>query len=123
VKVKYVINSAQRLILTTAEGIVAFADIHDHQDHLLADPEFDPTFNQLIDTTRVIRVDLSEEEVRILSRRPIVAPTSRRAFVAAKPHIVGLGQMMAVYHDELWGLAHVQVFHSIETGWTWLHHP
>jgi len=118
VKVTYVIDSQQQLILTTADGVVGFDDIRGHQDCLLADPEFDPTFNQLIDTIRAIRINLSDEEVRILCERPIVAPSSRRAFVALNPHILGLGRMMAIYHDELWGLAHVQVFHSIDTART-----
>ena len=96
-----------------------FDDISDHQDRLLADPDFDLSLDQLIDTTPVKQFDLSAEEARILAARPIVSPDSRRAFVAVKPHIYGLGRMMEIYHVRL-GYAHVEVFYSMAEALCWL---
>src|SRR6516165_8985045 len=93
-KVHYVIDKQRRLISTRAEGCVAFGDVRDHQDRLLADPDFDPTFDQLIDTIPATEFDMSAEDARILAERRVVSPESRRAFVAVKPHIFGLGRMM-----------------------------
>jgi hypothetical protein len=119
VKVTHSIDKPRRWIITRAEGCVAFDDIRDHQDRLLADPNFDPTFDQLIDTTPAIVVDITPDEARILAARPIVSPSSCRAFVATKPHIFGLGRMMQVYHVDL-GYADAHVFYSMGEALSWL---
>jgi len=100
------------LIFTTAEGSVMFDDIRGHQDRLLADPDFDASFDQLIDTTAVTKFDISANEARILAERCIVSPASRRAFVATEPHIFGLGRMMEIYREGP-EYADVQVFYSM----------
>ena len=71
--------------LTIGEGSVMFDDIRGHQDRLLADRDFDVSFDQLIDTTAVTEFDISASEARILAERRIVSPESRRAFVATEP--------------------------------------
>ena len=98
---------------------MTFDDVRDHQDRLLVDPDFDASFDQLIDTTPVTEFDISADEARILASRRIVSPESRRAFVATKPHIFGLGRMMEIYHENL-GYAHVHVFYSMDEAWKWL---
>jgi hypothetical protein len=115
--VKYAIDKSQRLIVSVAEGDVGFDDIRDHQNRLVADPDFDRTFDQLLDATRVARFELSADQARILASRPIVSGNSRRAIVANQPHIFGLGRMMEVYHESL---APVQVFYSMEEALNWL---
>jgi hypothetical protein len=51
--IRYVIDKERRLVLTTAEDILTFAEVKLHQDRLRSDPDLDPTFNQLIDGTTV----------------------------------------------------------------------
>ena len=115
--VRYTIDKERRLILTTAEGTVKFDDIKDHQDRLLVDPDFDESLDQLIDTTAVTKFDLSVRDARVLAERRIVSPKSRRAFVAIKPHILGLGRMMEIYHQPF---GDVQVFHSNHEALEWI---
>jgi hypothetical protein len=79
--VTYSIDKPQRLIITVAEGYVTFNDIREHQDRLLADPNFDRRYDQLINTIPALQFDLSPEEARILAERRIVSADSRRAFV------------------------------------------
>jgi hypothetical protein len=100
------------LIITTAEGRVTFDDIRGHRDRLLADPDFDASFDQLIYATAATKFGISADEARILAERRIVSPESRRAFVATEPHIFGLGRMMEIYHERL-KYADAQVFHSM----------
>jgi hypothetical protein len=116
-KIRYSIDKQRRLILTTAEGSVMFDDVKAHQDRLLADPEFDVSFDQLIDTTSATEFDISADEARVLAERPIVSRESRRAFVANKAHIFGLGRMMEIFHEPL-GCA--QVFYSMEEALQWI---
>ena len=96
-----------------------FDDIRGHQDRLLANPDFEASFDQLIDTTPATKFDISADEVRILAQRRIVSPKSRRAFVATMPHIYGLGRMMEVYHEDL-EYADIQVFYSMDEALKWL---
>ena len=115
--VRYSIDKQRRLVLTVAERCVTFADARSHQDRLLADPEFDASFDQLIDTTPASDVDISADEARILASRRVLSSKSLRAFVATKPHIFGLGRMMQVFHEDL-GPAHV--FYSMDEALNWL---
>ena len=105
------------MILTTAEGGVTFDDIKGHQDRLLADPDFDENFDQLIDTTAVTKIDLSVRDAKVLAERRIVSPESRRAVVAIEPHIFGLGRMMEIYHQPF---GDAQVFHSHREALEWI---
>lgn len=89
-QVRYFIDKQRRMILTTAAGCVMFDDIEGHQARLLADPDFDGTFDQLIDTSTATKFDISAPEAKILAERPIFPPQSSRAFVATEPHIFGL---------------------------------
>jgi len=43
---------------------VAFDDIRGHQARLLADPDSDASFDQLIDTTPVTNFDISTDEAK-----------------------------------------------------------
>src|SRR5215831_5832518 len=115
--VQYTIDKEQGLIITTAEGNVKFEDIKSHQDRLLADPDFDENFDQLIDTTATTKINLSVREAKDLAERRIVSPDSRRAFVAIEPHIFGLGRMMEAYHHPL---SETQVFRSLREALEWI---
>jgi hypothetical protein len=119
VKVRSSIDKQRRLILTTGEGCVTFDDIKGHQDRLLVDPDFDASFDQLIDMTRATKLDISPHEARALAERRVVSPGSRRAFVATEPHIFGLGRMMGIYVERLES-ADAQVFYSIDEALMWL---
>ena len=113
------IDKQRRLITTTAEGRVMFDDVRGHQDRLLADPDFDPSFDQLIDGTAATKFEISADEARTLAERRILSPGSRRPFVATEPHIFGLARMMEIYREGR-EYAEVHVFYSMDEALTWL---
>jgi len=115
--VKYSIDQSQRLIVSVGEGIVGFGDIQDHQNRLLADPDFDPAFDQLIDASRVTSLVLTTDEVKTIASRRVFSPGSLRAFVAVRPYIFGLGRMMEVYHEDI---GQVHIFDSMDEALSWL---
>jgi hypothetical protein len=117
--VRYSIDKQRRLVLVTAEGCVMFDDVRGHQDRVLADPEFDASFDELIDATRVTQLDVSSDELRTLALRRIFSLKSRRAIVATKPHIFGMGRMAEAYNENA-GYAEVEVFYSMEAALKWL---
>ena len=96
-----------------------FDDVRGHQDRLLADPDFDPSFDQLIDGTAATKFEISADEARTLAKRRILSPKSRRAFVATEPHIFGLGRMMEIYREGL-EYADFEVFYSMDEALNWL---
>jgi hypothetical protein len=57
------------------------------------------------------------DEARILAERPIASSESRRAFVAVRAHIFGLGRMMEIYHEPL---GCTQVFYSMDEAVKWI---
>ena len=59
---EYTIDPPRRLVETRASGVVTFAELTDHQNRLVADPDFDPAFDQLIDTTDVTSFAVSARE-------------------------------------------------------------
>jgi hypothetical protein len=115
--VRHVIDKEHRLVLTIGEGCMTFDETKRHQDTLLSDPDFDPKFDQLIDVTTATRFELSPDEAKELANRPIVSPTSRRAFVASQPAIYGWGRFMEIYHADR---ALVRVFYDRDEALTWL---
>jgi hypothetical protein len=46
--------------------------------------------------TPATEVDISADEAIILAHHRIFSPKSRRAIVATKPHIFGMGRMMEI---------------------------
>ena len=115
--VRYEIDKEHRLILTFGEGSVTATEIRNHQDRLLRDPNFDAAFNQLIDVTTATRFEMITDEAKQLALRPIVSAKSKRAFVAIKPDIYGLGRLMQIYHERL---ADARVFNDRNEALKWL---
>lgn len=113
----YVIDKEHRLILTIGEGSVTASEIKNHQDRLLRDPNFDATFDQIIDVTTATRFDMTADEAKQRALRPLLSAKSKRAFVAVKPDIYGLGRLMQIYHEQL---ADARVFSDRDSALKWL---
>ena len=99
---------------------MTFAEITDHQNRLLTDPNFDPAFDQLIDMSEVTSLAMSAREAEIVSSRRIFSQTSRRALVAVLPDVFGLGRLMKTHHDISSGHELSGVFRNREAAEEWL---
>jgi inorganic pyrophosphatase len=75
----YVIDKHHRLVISRASGVLTFQDCVRHQDRLIKDPDFDPTYNQLLDFFEVTSIQLDELAIRFLMIRHIFSGQSRRA--------------------------------------------
>ena len=116
----YRIDVARRLVLSTGQGRVTFADVKAHQDRLLSDPHFDPSFNQLNDLVAVTHLVVSGEQGRNLALRHVFSPASKRAIVAVNPHVFGLARLMQTYHSLAEGGSEVRVFSNLDAALEWL---
>ena len=118
--VRSVIYRDQRLVVTTEEGRVTFAEMQANQDRLLADPDFNPEFNQLSDATLATDTDLSSNDLRMLYRRKVFEPTSRRAVVAPNAFTYGMARMLQTYVELSKSPLIVEVFRDRASALRWL---
>lgn len=117
---RYVIDKQRRLVNTIASGHLTFAEAKAHQDQLASDRDFDPGFNQLIDTTEVTVADLSARQLRAIVSRQFFSSESRRAVLATQPVIYGMGRMAQAYHEIVRGKAEMQIFYDRSAAMRWL---
>ena len=116
----YVIHGPSRLVVSTGSENVTFAELKAHQDRLAVDPDFDPSFNQLLDARTVTDLEVSRDQVRLLAARRIFSEQSRRAFVALNPAVFGIGRMWTAYHEMATGLENVRIFYDLADALKWL---
>src|SRR5215813_8309999 len=118
--IDYIIDIPRRLILTTASGEVTAAEIMDHQNRLMRDPSFDPTFYQLADFSSATRVSVSSSDVRLLAIRNFFGPQARRCLVAPKPEIFGLARMFQIFREVNEAPEQIGIFRNREEALLWL---
>jgi hypothetical protein len=115
----FIIDVSRRVVFTKGMGPLTPADSIDHQTRLLADPDFRPHFNHLIDFRDVSTVSLTGADIAILARRSVFSPGSRRAFVVVADLHFGLARMFEVYRDDA-GEQNVGVFRDVDSAMQWV---
>ncbi len=90
-----------------------------HQDRLLADPDFDPSFSQLLDFTHVAKIDLTAADVELLAVRNIFSPESRRAILVPNDLAFGFGRMYEILREAA-GERGIRIFRSLEEALEWV---
>jgi len=116
----YVIFKDRRLVFSWGWDRLTFGDFRSQQDAFIQDPDFDPSYDQLVDVSKATSLELSIEEAKTIARRRIFRPTSRRAVIATNPDVFGMGRMMDVHHSMSTGRDQVQVFYDRESALKWL---
>jgi hypothetical protein len=115
----YEIDKQRRLVITTALGTITYADLLAHQNRLLKDPDFDPSFSQILDFTRMTALKLEPNEVRNLAQRTIFSPESRRAIAAVNDLEYGFGRMFGILRENE-GETGIRVFRSLDEAVDWV---
>lgn len=113
------IDETQQVIWTRCSGVLADADIAEHQAHLRADPKFQPTLHQLVDTREVTEVTLSLRTIRNLGQSQLFSPQSKRAYVVSQDVLFGLVRMYELYQS-MRGTQNVRVFRNRTEAVAWL---
>jgi hypothetical protein len=114
----YTIDQSRRLLLTCASGVLSDADILAGAATLLADPAFDPTFNEIMDLREVSEVAMTHATMAGVAGRSILKPGVRRAFVTSNEMQYGMARMfttLAASRGHLW-----HIFRSPEEAAVWL---
>jgi hypothetical protein len=101
----YKIDKSKRIVFNIAYGNLTDQDVFKHQDKLRNDPDFDPSFSQLVDCTNVTQIDgLSLKAISVLADRDPFGLGSQRAFVA--PHnpdydVFRLYELLTTVHEDV----------------------
>jgi hypothetical protein len=112
----YSIDEQRRLVISIGEGVITFDEAKRHQEKLLRDPAFNSSFNQLLDFTAATDLDFTTDQAIALAQRRVFSPGSRRALVAHKPVVFGLGRLMHAYHE----YSEANVFYDMKSALEWL---
>lgn len=115
----YHIDHEQRLIWSKCWGVLSDEDLLNHHARLKADPDFNPSYSQLVDTTEVTTVTLTPKVVQQVAQNSTFAPESKRAFLVVKNIIFGLARMFQVYVN-VRGQNNIQVHRDRAKALAWL---
>ena len=115
----YKIDAAHKLVMTTASGVFNLADGLAHQDQILKDPDFDPSFSQLVNFANASKVDLSAEDVRRLAERRVFWQCARRAILVADDLGFGFARMFEMLREDA-GDNNIRVFRSLDDAIEWI---
>ena len=116
--VTYQIDVAHRVVFTHGFGTVTDSDLLQHNVDLKADPNFDPTFNQLLNFTEVIHSDVKSETIYGIASNRIFNLSSLRAIVVKPGLQYGFARMfqnLRILEDK-----NIEVFLDIDEARTWL---
>jgi hypothetical protein len=116
--VSYVIDKENRLVISTATGVVTSEEIQGFRRQILQDPDFDPTFSQLGDLS-LATLDLDADEVKVLAEGSVFSLTSRRALVGTSLEVYGLARMFEIVRG-LRGDQAIRVFRTRDDALAWL---
>jgi len=115
----YEIDKQRRLVISTCLDPLTLAEGLAHQEKLLKDPDFDPSFSQLLDCTRVTFSGFAANDIRKLAERNIFSARSRRAIVVSSNLDYGFGRMFEMLRDSA-GENGIRIFRDLDEAVDWL---
>jgi hypothetical protein len=117
------INKERQLVISTFSGVFTLEDGFAHQEKLLKDPNFVPTFSQLIDCTQITQIAMGIDDIRRLAQRSIFSNDARRSILVHGDVAFGFARTFIAIRESL-GETGIRVFHELDEALFWLldHH-
>ncbi len=115
----YEIDKQRRLVITTGLGRITLANALEHQEKLRKDPDFDPSFSQIMDLTQVTEFALEAYDIRRIAQTTIFSRESRRAIIASSDLVYGFGRMFEILR-EIAGENGIRVFRNLDEAIDWI---
>ena len=115
----YKIDKERRFVMSSVSGVMGIAEGLAHQQKIRNDPDFDPSYSQLMDFTHATRVDLTGEDVRRLAETTIFSPDSRRAILVRGDAEYGLARMFEILRETM-GERGIRVFRDLDEALEWV---
>ncbi len=116
----YHIDAKLRIVFLQAWGTYTDEEMLDLQQRTYADPNFDPSHNNLLDLSKVESALVTTEGIRTLISRSRWSAESRRAIVAPADHVFGLLRMEGSLREATEQPAETSVFRTQGEALNWL---
>ena len=95
---KIIIDRESGVVYSTLSGKIGTPELIRHIAALREHPDFDPFFNELIDTTEVTSLDIASAEIQAFAMQDSpFEPSAKRVFVASEDLIFGLARMFQTF--------------------------
>lgn len=91
--ISYRIDKSLGLVFTTAQGALTGQEILTYFQRLREDPDFNPSYDSLIDLRGLIEHPMSTGDIKTVSGYRVFNQESRRAIVAEKDVSFGMARM------------------------------
>lgn len=109
----YSIDRKTRVVTTTFSGTLTDHDVENLIDQLKRDPDYDPSFDELIDCTAVNENKVTQ---KTLSSEQPFSHNARRAVVAPSSLNYGVSRMF----QTLQGNPQIEIFRTLDAARMWL---
>lgn len=97
----YQVDPSRRLVTTILHGILRDGDFKEYVAALLADPRFDPTYDNLVDGCGITELEVTSRAVRASADTDPFSPTTRRAIVVSGDAAYGMARMFQALCPDL----------------------
>ena len=114
----YEIDRQKRLITSRLWGPVTDREVFEHNEKLRRDPQFDTTYQQLVDLTEVTEVVVTTGMINQTSLDQFFAPGTRRAMVAVDDAVYGMARMFALRAESVGQT--IEIFRDSQKARDWL---
>jgi hypothetical protein len=118
----YKIDKERKLVLTTGSGFVTKEEVSTLQDHMLNDPEFDPSFSQVADFAQITNTDIRMADIQTFAQRDVFSIHSRRAIIVCGDIAFGFAKIFELYR-QLSGASGIRVFRNPDEAFNWILSP
>jgi len=114
----YTIDTKNQLVTSRLWGAVTEDEVHEHNRRLRTDPDFVPSYRQLVDLTGITEIKVGTNLINETSLDQFFAPGTRRAFVASDDAAFGMARMFALRAEGLGQV--IEVFRDPGKARDWL---
>jgi hypothetical protein len=115
----YKIDKERRLVIASIWDMIDKESVLEFRRALIADPDFNPEFNQLAEYQTNTKLEITSQEVDELRLSDPFSPRSRRAFVAHSDLLYGYVRMYSSLMEAN-GFDNIKVFRSMEEAEMWI---
>lgn len=105
--------------MSSGTGVLNKEEVIAHRTRLVADPDFDPSFSQLVDFRHNTSFEFSAGELRQLADHDPFSISSRRAFLMPNDLGYGLGRMYEVFREAA-GEHGIRIFRDLDEALDWV---
>ena len=88
-----VVDSTRRLVINVASGMLNAQEVMENQQAIRSDPAFAGSFGSLVDLRRVVDIDISGEELRVMGQESPFNPEARRAYIVTSRSQCGVTRL------------------------------